>query len=355
MSFSFPALLCGRAFFCLHAEHAPPVSFVSGLNLPGTIPVTISRLSALTGLLLNANSLTGTIPTQIGALQRLRFLRLNGNRLTGTLPREIENLLSLTSIFTNGNNLVGPVYLPQTFHPNHICLLQSEPRGEGNCFSFCPILPCTQAQCGCCRDSFRCPYSPPLETAVTTTKQAETDGFATSTAVSSPTIFTTTKTLMVTFQGAPSSSLSTGTGTDVSSSQPKTGTDGDKSTASEMRILTTHSSFQRRDETRTQKASEVAPGRSDSNSPPVLAFVGVAVGSIVALFGIGATLLCVYWRREKSNASEECVIARDTDMKKVAEFDGKHFSHYGRGFQQSQNDFEGTYVDVDALAVPGDS
>ena len=77
-------------------------------NLSGTIPTSISNLTALDSLVLTANRITGTIPSLTG-LTRLTNLDLNNNHLTYTIPEDIGELTKLKSLMLYYNSLSGTI------------------------------------------------------------------------------------------------------------------------------------------------------------------------------------------------------------------------------------------------------
>ncbi|CAI7836027.1 unnamed protein product [Closterium sp. NIES-54] len=60
--------------------------------LTGSIPNSISSLTALYILYLSYNNLTGSIPNSISSLVNLKFLDLSNNALTGSIPNSISSL-----------------------------------------------------------------------------------------------------------------------------------------------------------------------------------------------------------------------------------------------------------------------
>ena len=78
-------------------------------NLTGPIPSDIDKLSKLTSLRLFLNHLSGPIPPQLGNLANLRRLDLSNNRLTGPIPPELGNLVNLRRLELGLNELTGPI------------------------------------------------------------------------------------------------------------------------------------------------------------------------------------------------------------------------------------------------------
>ncbi len=62
--------------------------------LSGTLPESLSVLTALTRLQLSNNALTGSIPS--GSMPALKALLLANNELSGSVPESLQNLTALT-------------------------------------------------------------------------------------------------------------------------------------------------------------------------------------------------------------------------------------------------------------------
>ena len=80
-----------------------------GIELSGSIPPELSKLSDLIYLDLFNNQLTGSIPAELSDLQDLRYLDLNTNRLSGSIPAELGNLRNLIVLRLFGNQLSGSI------------------------------------------------------------------------------------------------------------------------------------------------------------------------------------------------------------------------------------------------------
>jgi Leucine-rich repeat (LRR) protein len=86
----------------------------TGINLPangvtGTLPPTISNLTALTLLSLQNNQIGGTIPSELGALPAIKEINFYINRLTGTIPPQLGNATTLIDIKMGSNLLTGTI------------------------------------------------------------------------------------------------------------------------------------------------------------------------------------------------------------------------------------------------------
>ncbi|XP_072953940.1 probable LRR receptor-like serine/threonine-protein kinase At1g67720 [Typha angustifolia] len=83
---------------------------LSGANLTGSIPSELTKLSGLTDLRLDGNSLSGPIPDFSGC-PNLETIHLENNELTGTLPSSLVELPNLKELYVQNNKLSG--LLPQ--------------------------------------------------------------------------------------------------------------------------------------------------------------------------------------------------------------------------------------------------
>jgi hypothetical protein len=78
----------------------------------------------LEGLLLHKINISGTIPPAIGRLTSLLSLWLQGNALTGTVPPVIQDMEKLTKeLFLYNNNLTGNFVCPTRIEK---CLVSCE-------------------------------------------------------------------------------------------------------------------------------------------------------------------------------------------------------------------------------------
>ena len=78
-------------------------------RIKGLIPLSLGRMSGLTGLYLNGNRLHGAIPKEICLMVNLRRLWLQANLLHGAIPPEIGRLLLLKQLWLHQNRLEGPI------------------------------------------------------------------------------------------------------------------------------------------------------------------------------------------------------------------------------------------------------
>ncbi|GJP60652.1 hypothetical protein CLOP_g17877, partial [Closterium sp. NIES-67] len=81
---------------------------LGGNRLTGLIPFGIGGLTNLVQLDLSSNNLTGSIPNSISRLAQLRTLRINDTRLNGALPTFFGGLSTLDSLNISGTNLTCP-------------------------------------------------------------------------------------------------------------------------------------------------------------------------------------------------------------------------------------------------------
>ncbi|KAL3534789.1 hypothetical protein ACH5RR_003250 [Cinchona calisaya] len=79
------------------------------LGLAGSLSPSISNLTELNQLVLNAGIVTGPIPTQLGNLRNLRVISLTNNRLTGSIPVSIFALPNLHTLDLSNNDLWGSI------------------------------------------------------------------------------------------------------------------------------------------------------------------------------------------------------------------------------------------------------
>ncbi|KAM7459292.1 hypothetical protein LguiA_036717 [Lonicera macranthoides] len=87
--------------------------YLSGNQLTGSIPVTLSSLGQLTDLSLNNNHLIGVVPDAFQQFTGLVNLDLSGNGLSGQLPPSMGNLLSLNTLHLQDNLLTGTLDILQ--------------------------------------------------------------------------------------------------------------------------------------------------------------------------------------------------------------------------------------------------
>jgi len=80
---------------------------------PGPIPLSLTRLTNIVDLSLQATSRTGVIPDGFGNLKQAVLLDFANNTLTGSIPSDMGDASSLQFLFLNQNFLNGTI--PQTF------------------------------------------------------------------------------------------------------------------------------------------------------------------------------------------------------------------------------------------------
>lgn len=94
------------------AVNYPLKLLLSGVNLSGSIPAELARLSTLRMIDLTFNDgLVGNLPYQIGTFPELESLKLHNTGLSGTLPLEIGSLNTLESLDISFTNMNGTIPL----------------------------------------------------------------------------------------------------------------------------------------------------------------------------------------------------------------------------------------------------
>ncbi|KAI3741125.1 hypothetical protein L1987_58792 [Smallanthus sonchifolius] len=83
------------------------ILMLSGNQLTGSIPDSLSLLGQMTDLSLNNNHLTGVILDSFQQLTPLINLDLSANNLSGPLPPSMANLSSITTLHIQDNHLTG--------------------------------------------------------------------------------------------------------------------------------------------------------------------------------------------------------------------------------------------------------
>ncbi len=81
----------------------------NGNNLTGTIPMSLSELTALEKLNISYNAISGSIPDFFNNLSQLREITFWSNELTGSLPVSIGDLSNLTGLSIGYNQMEGPI------------------------------------------------------------------------------------------------------------------------------------------------------------------------------------------------------------------------------------------------------
>jgi len=89
--------------------------------LHGTIPETLSRLTAARTIDINNNNLSGTIPHGLfdgSKMKSLKTFHLRNNKLTGTIPSSLVSLSLLEDLDFRNNDLSGPIPVGISEMPN---------------------------------------------------------------------------------------------------------------------------------------------------------------------------------------------------------------------------------------------
>ncbi|PHT97435.1 hypothetical protein BC332_33647 [Capsicum chinense] len=81
---------------------------LTNVGITGSLPPSISRLTALSHLWLGSNKLTGEIP-DLSSLQSLETLHLEDNQLQGPIPESLGKLPKLREVFLQNNHLKGSI------------------------------------------------------------------------------------------------------------------------------------------------------------------------------------------------------------------------------------------------------
>jgi len=107
-------------------------------ELTGKIPDWIFGLSLLRVLDLNHNSLTGTLSDSLGGASNLSFVQLHENDFTGVIPNSFGDLELLETLTLHGNGIVGTV-------PASVCELLDKKlyRLTSDCSGADPKVVCT--------------------------------------------------------------------------------------------------------------------------------------------------------------------------------------------------------------------
>jgi len=105
-----PCLPASWSWVQCSSEDAPRVFSItlSGKNITGSIPVELTKLSALVELRLDGNSFSGQIP-DFSACHNLQYIHLENNQLTGELPPSLGDLPNLKELYVQNNKLSGQV------------------------------------------------------------------------------------------------------------------------------------------------------------------------------------------------------------------------------------------------------
>lgn len=81
---------------------------LTNAGLSGSLPPSISNLTALKNLWLGGNELSGTIP-KMASLKALQTLHLENNKFEGSLPESLGQLPNLREILLQNNKLNGSI------------------------------------------------------------------------------------------------------------------------------------------------------------------------------------------------------------------------------------------------------
>ncbi|CDO97171.1 unnamed protein product [Coffea canephora] len=108
-----PCVPRGNAWTGVTCRHRLTTHIVSlnltGLGvLTGTLPKSLSNLSALHHLWLGGNSLTGSIP-DLSPLMALETLHLENNQFEGPIPESLGHLPKLREVFLQNNKFTGDI------------------------------------------------------------------------------------------------------------------------------------------------------------------------------------------------------------------------------------------------------
>lgn len=87
--------------------------FLSSNQFTGNIPGSLSKLTLLSDMSVNANNLSGELPDAFQSLTGLINLDLSSNNLSGHLPPSMGGLASLTTLHVQGNKLSGTLEVLQ--------------------------------------------------------------------------------------------------------------------------------------------------------------------------------------------------------------------------------------------------
>jgi len=82
---------------------------LSGINMSGSIPNEIGKLTSLKRLNFESNSVSGQIPDVIGMLSALEYLDLDRNLLTGPIPESLYSLQNLVWLDIDNNQFGGTI------------------------------------------------------------------------------------------------------------------------------------------------------------------------------------------------------------------------------------------------------
>ncbi|XP_073287006.1 probable LRR receptor-like serine/threonine-protein kinase At1g67720 [Primulina huaijiensis] len=107
-----PCLPSGNSWTGVSCSEGDVIRVISlnltGFGLSGSLPASISNLTALRLLLLGDNSLSGSLP-DLRALQSLEILHLENNQIEGPFPNSLAELPNLLEAFLQNNRFNGSI------------------------------------------------------------------------------------------------------------------------------------------------------------------------------------------------------------------------------------------------------
>ncbi|WCJ28020.1 Receptor kinase-like protein Xa21 [Euphorbia peplus] len=84
---------------------------LANMDLKGSIPPSVGRLSFLVLFNISSNQFNGHLPQELSNLRRLRMIDFSNNKLTGVVPSWIGNLSGLQSLYLSHNSFSGSLPL----------------------------------------------------------------------------------------------------------------------------------------------------------------------------------------------------------------------------------------------------
>jgi len=115
---------------------------LSSVNIKGTLPENLYKISTLSNIELSYNLLSGTIPLLYTELPELTNLWLSGNLISGQLPSGMEKLTRLQAVNMDHNLLTGiiPSVFGQMSYLSYVILHNNRFNGTVPKEIFSPIL-----------------------------------------------------------------------------------------------------------------------------------------------------------------------------------------------------------------------